>query len=64
MSYPSVHIQVRETLEREAFIDALVDSDMQLRMKESRPQNLNESIRLEVDPDEHYEIEEKPLVKY
>ena len=37
----------RKTLAKEQFIDALVSSDMQLRIKQARPANLNDAVRLE-----------------
>ena len=45
MAYPTAPGDVRETLAKEQFIDALVDSDMILRVKLARPLNLNDAIR-------------------
>lgn len=59
LAYPSVQMEVRETLGKEAFIDALVDSDMRLRVKQSRPQSLNEAIRLAVELDAYYKTEKR-----
>lgn len=62
LAYPSVLMEVRETLGKEAFIDALVDSTMRLRLKQSRPQNLNEAIRLAVELDAYYKTEKRSHV--
>lgn len=51
LTYLSVQMEVRETFGKEAFIDSLVDSDMRLCIKQSRPQNLNEAICLAVELD-------------
>ena len=59
LAYPSAPMEVKETLGKDAFIDALVDSDMRLRIKQSRPQNLNEAIRLAVELDSYYKTEKK-----
>ena len=48
-AYPTAPIDVRETLAKEQFIDALVDADMRLRIKQARPQTLNDAIRLAVE---------------
>ena len=44
LAYSSAPIDVRETLAKEQFIDALFSSDMRLRIKQSRPRDLNEAI--------------------
>ena len=49
LAYPTAPIDVRETLAKEQFIDALVDADMRLRIKQARPQTLNDAIRLAVE---------------
>ena len=40
---------LRETLAKEQFVDALVSSDMRLRIKQARPSNLNEAVRHAVE---------------
>lgn len=45
LAYPTAPIDVRETLAKEQFLDALVDSEMRLRIKQSRPKTLNDAIR-------------------
>lgn len=49
LAYPTAPGDVCETLAKEYFIDALVSFDMRLRIKQSRPQNLNDAIRHAVE---------------
>jgi hypothetical protein len=49
MAYPTVAENVRDTLAKQHFIEALADSEMRIRIKQSRPQNLNDAIRLAVE---------------
>ena len=49
LAYPTAPNDVRETLAKEQFIDALVSSDMRLRVKQARPINLNDAIRHAVE---------------
>ena len=44
LAYSSAPIEVRETLAKEQFVDALISSDMRLRIKQSRPKDLNDAI--------------------
>ena len=44
LAYSSAPIEVTETLAKEQFADALVSSDMRLRIKQSRPKDLNDAI--------------------
>ena len=44
LAYPTAPIEVRETLAKEQFIDALKDSDMRIRIKQARPVNLNDAL--------------------
>ena len=60
LAYSSAPIDVRETLAKEQFIDALFSSDMRLRIKQSRPRDLNEAICLAVELDA-FNIAEKRL---
>lgn len=47
LAYASAPGEVRGTLAKDSFIDALTNSEMRIRIKQSRPQNLNEAIRLQ-----------------
>ncbi|KAK3086715.1 hypothetical protein FSP39_022396 [Pinctada imbricata] len=51
LAYAKAPNDVRETLATEYFIDSLHSSDMRLRVKQSRPKNLNEAICLAVELD-------------
>jgi hypothetical protein len=50
-AYPKAAAEVRETLSTEHFLDALVNSEMRIRIKQSRPANLNQAICLAVELD-------------
>ena len=43
LAYPTAPCDVRETLAKEQFIDALHSSDMRLRVKQARPSDLNDA---------------------
>ena len=51
LAYPTVPENVGDTLAKQHFIEALADSEMRIRIKQSRPQNLNDAIRLAVELD-------------
>ena len=48
-TYPKAPAEVRETLSTEHFLDALVNSEMRIRIKQSRPANVNQAICLAVE---------------
>ena len=49
LAYPTVPSDVRDTLAKQQFIEALVDSEMRIRIKQSRPVNLTDAIHLAVE---------------
>ena len=49
LAYPTVPENVRDTPAKQHFIEALADSEMRIRIKQSRLQNLNDAIRLAVE---------------
>ena len=49
LAYPTARENVRDTLAKQHFIEALADSEMRIRIKQSRPQNVNDAIRLAVE---------------
>ncbi|KAK3084984.1 hypothetical protein FSP39_022391 [Pinctada imbricata] len=51
LAYAKAPSDVRETLAMENFIEALHNSDMRIRIKQSRPKNLNEAVCLAVELD-------------
>ena len=59
LAYSSAPIEVRETLAKEQFVDALVSSDMRLRIKQSRPIDLNEAICYAVELDAYNNAEKR-----
>ena len=59
LAYSSAPIEVRKTLAKEQFIDALVSSDMRLRIKQSRPKDLNEAICHAVELDAYNNAEKR-----
>ena len=59
LAYPTAPYDVRETLSKEYFIDALIDSDIRLRIKQSRPATLNDAIRQAVELEAFVKVEEK-----
>ena len=61
LAYPTAPMEVRETLAKEQFIDALKDSDMRLRIKQARPIDLNDAIRHAVELDAFNSAERRLL---
>lgn len=59
LAYPTAPNDVKETLAKEQFIDALVRSDMRLRIKEARPTNLNGAVRHAVELEAFNKAEDK-----
>ncbi len=49
LAYPTAPSDLRETLAKEQFVDALVSSDMRLRIKQARPHDLNDAVRHAVE---------------
>ena len=58
-AYSTAPVDVIETLAKEQFIDALIDSDMRIRIKQARPANLNEAIRHAVELEAFIKAEQK-----
>ncbi|CAC5368538.1 unnamed protein product [Mytilus coruscus] len=58
-AYPNAPSEVKETLAREEFLDSLVDSEMRIRIKQSRPENLNQTRCLAVELEAFYKAERK-----
>lgn len=51
LAYPTAPVEVKETLSKEQFIDALRDRDMRLRVRQARPIDLNDAVRHAVELD-------------
>ena len=61
LAYPTAPADLRETLSKEQFIDALVSSDMRIRVKQARPVDLNDAIRHAVELEAYNRAEKKHL---
>ena len=59
LAYPTAPGEVRETLAKDQFIDALIDSEIRIRIKQSRPVNLNEAISLAVELEAYNRVEKR-----
>lgn len=62
LAYPTAPNEVRETLAKEHFIDALLSSDMRLRIKQARPKSLNDAIQHAVELEAFNRAERRNLV--
>ena len=61
LAYPKAQCDVRETLAKEQFVDALVNSEMRLKIKQARPVDLNDAVRHAVELEAFYRAESKQL---
>ena len=61
LAYPKAPCDVRETLAKEQFVDALVNSEMRLKIKQARPVDLNDAVRHAVELEAFYRAESKQL---
>ena len=59
LEYPTAPYDVKATLAKEYIIDALISSDMRLRIKQSQPAKLNDAIRQAVELEAFLKVEEK-----
>ena len=59
LAYPTVPADVKETLAKDHFIDALLDSDLRLRIKQARPRSLNDAVRHSVELEAYVKAEKK-----
>jgi hypothetical protein len=59
LAYPTASSDIRESLSKDQFVDALVDSEMRFRITQSRPGNLNEAIKLAVELEAYNRAEHK-----
>jgi hypothetical protein len=58
-AYPTATAEIRETLSQDQFVDALVDSEMCIRIKQARPRNLNDAIQLAVELEAYNRTEKR-----
>ncbi len=61
LAYPTAPSDLRETLAKEQFIDALISSDMRLRIKQARPHDLNDAVRHAVELEAFNKAERKQM---
>ena len=54
LAYPTIPCDVRETLAKDKFIDALASSEMRLRIKQARPLNLTDAVRHAVELEAYF----------
>ncbi|CAC5380851.1 unnamed protein product [Mytilus coruscus] len=54
-------LELRDTLSKEQFLDALVDSEMRLKIRQSRLKGLNDAIRLAVELEAYNKAESRTL---
>ena len=59
LAYPTAPCDVRETLAKEQFIDALHSSNMRLRVKQARFSDLNDAVRHAVELEAYNGTEKK-----
>ncbi|XP_033761565.1 uncharacterized protein LOC117343329 [Pecten maximus] len=59
LAYPTAPNDLQETLAKEHFIDALHDSEMRVRIKQSRPRTFNETVQLAVELEAYNKSEKK-----
>ncbi|KAH3847332.1 hypothetical protein DPMN_089652 [Dreissena polymorpha] len=57
--YPKAPQDVKETLAMEQFVDALVNPEMPLKIKQSRPVDLNDAVRHTVELESFYRAERR-----
>jgi hypothetical protein len=63
LAYPTASAEIRETLSKDQFVDALADSEMRIRIKQSRPLNLNDAIQLAVELEAYNRAERKSYAR-
>lgn len=64
MVYPTATFEFRESLAREHFVDALDNSEMRIRIKQSRPRSFNDAVILAVKLEAHQRAERKCYARH
>ncbi|KAH3708006.1 hypothetical protein DPMN_067445 [Dreissena polymorpha] len=59
LAYPKAPQDVKETLAMEQFVNAPVKSEMHLKIKQSRPVDLNDAVRHAVELESFYRAERR-----
>lgn len=60
-SYPQAPFLLQQTLAKEHFIDALTDSDMRLRIQQSKPHTVDEAVKLSIELEAFQEAEKQRI---
>ena len=60
-AYPQAPYHLQQTLSKEHFIDALIDSDMRLRIQQNKPFTLEEAVRNAIELEAFQEAEKQRL---
>lgn len=64
MAYPTTTFEFRESFARDHFVDALDNSEMRIRIKQSRPRSLNDAVILAVELAAHQRAERKCYARH
>jgi hypothetical protein len=59
LSYSTATAEIRETLSKDQFVDAIVDSEMRILIKKARSRNLNDAIQLAVELEAYNRAEKR-----
>ena len=59
LAYPTTQTEIRETLSKDQFVDALQDSEMRIRIKQARPKYVNDAIQLAVELEAYNRAEKR-----
>ena len=59
LAYSNAPSDVKETLAKEQFMDAVSNYDMRLRIKQARPSDLNDAVRHAVELEAFYRAEKR-----
>jgi hypothetical protein len=59
LAYPTATAEIREMLSKDQFVDALIDSEMRIRIQQARPRNLNDAIQLAVELEAYNRAEKR-----
>ena len=59
LAYPTAPTEIRETLSKDQFVDALQDSEMRIRIKQVHPKYRNDAIQLAVELEAYNRAEKR-----
>ena len=59
LAYPIAQTEIRETLSKDQFVDALQVFEMRFRIKQARPKYLNDAIQLAVELEAYNRAEKR-----